>query len=203
MGQEHISWFIWVPILGDTVKIKMRAIDHLELKRGDNVLVYSIGSGLEAKLILDKVGKEGFVVGVDLAEGMLKIAQEMVDKNNWTNVKLVLADVREYNPLININHTFDAALSNFGYLDANVLRNLISAVKSGGQVSISGPQPLKGIRKLFYPITFVPEMIFGLTWKSLHKFPTYIDIFREQLTNVRIDENTFARYFATVYGTKK
>src|SRR3989344_5313071 len=164
MGQEHISWFIWVPILGDTVKIKMRAIDHLELKRGDNVLVYSIGSGLEAKLILDKVGKEGFVVGVDLAEGMLKIAQEMVDKNNWTNVKLVLADVREYNPLININHTFDAALSNFGYLDANVLRNLISAVKSGGHISISGPQPLKGLRKIFYPITFVPEMIFGLTW---------------------------------------
>jgi SAM-dependent methyltransferase len=203
MGQEHISWFIWVPILGDTIKIKKRAIDHLELKRGDRVLVYSIGSGLEAKLILDKVGKEGCIVGVDLAEGMLGIAQEMVDKNNWTNVKLVLADVREYDPLKNADHTFDAALSNFGYLDDRVLHNLINAVRPNGHISISGPQPLRGLRKIFYPITFVPEMIFGLTWKSLHKFPTYIDIFREQLTNVRIDENTFAKYFAAVYGTKK
>lgn len=203
MGQEHINWFIWVPILGDTIRIKMRAIDHLELKRGDNVLVYSIGSGLEAKLIVDKVGKEGFIVGVDLAEGMLKIAQEMVDKNKWTNVRLMLADVREYDPLRNFGQKFDAALSNFGYLDARVLHNLMSAVRPGGHVSISGPQPLRGIRKLFYPITFVPEMIFGLTWKSLHTFPTYIDMFRKQLANVYIDENTFAKYFVAVYGTKK
>lgn len=201
--QEHISWFIWIPILGDVVRAKVKAINQLELKRGDRVLVYSIGSGFEAKLILDKVGKEGFILGVDFSEGMLKLAREMIAKNNWINVKLVMADVREYEPLKDSDHKFDAALSNFGYLDDKVLLNLINAVKPNGCIAISGPQPLGGLWKIFYPITFVPEMLFGLTWKNLHKFPTYTDIFREQLANVRIDENTFAKYFVAVSGTKK
>lgn len=201
--QEHINWFIWIPILGDVVRAKIRAIDQLELQKGDSVLVYSIGSGFEVKLILNKVGKEGFILGVDFSEGMLKLAQEMIDKNDWTNVKLVMADVREYDPLKDFDHKFDAALSNFGYLDKTVLYNLMNAVKDGGKIAISGPQPLTGVWKIFYPITFVPEMLFGLTWKTLHKFPTYIDMFRERLANVTINENTFAKYFVAVSGTKK
>lgn len=201
--QEHVNWFIWIPILGDVIRAKVRAIDQLELKRGDRVLVYSIGSGFEAKFILDKVGGEGFILGVDFSEGMLKLAREMIAKNNWTNIKLVMADVREYKPLKDSEHKFDAALSNFGYLDDKVLLNLINAIKPNGRIAISGPQPLKGLWKLFYPATFVPEMLFGLTWKTLHKFPTYIDILRKHLANVRINENTFAKYFVAVSGTKK
>lgn len=200
--QEHASWVIWIPIIGDVVKIKQRAIDYLQLKKGDNVLVYSIGSGFEISLIMERIGKEGSIVGVDFSEGMLKLAQEIVDRNNWNNVKLVIADVREYIPLKDFNHKFDATLSNFGYLDDRVLHNLIDAVKPGGHISISGPQPLRGVRKIFYPFTFVPEMIFGLTWKKLHEFPAYISIVKSKLVNVRIDENTFGRYFVAVSGTK-
>lgn len=201
--QDHTDWFIWVPILGDVVRIKERTIDYLKLQKGNNVLVYSVGAGYELDFIVDKVGKEGSIVGVDFSEGMLKIAREKIQKNNWTNVKLVLADVREYNPLNDTGHTFDAALSNFGYLDERVLHNLINAIKTGGTIAISGPQPLKGLKKLFYPVTFVPEMAFGLTWKTLHKFPTYIDIFKKELANIHIDDKTFAKYFVAVSGTKK
>ena len=201
--QEHTNWFIWVPVLGDVVRIKKRAINYLGLKRGDSVLVYSIGAGYELDFIIDKVGKEGSVLGVDFSEGMLKVAREKVEKNNWTNVKLVLADVRKYNPVDDAGHTFDSALSNFGYLDKTILYNLINAIKVGGTIAISGPQPLSGIRKLFYPITFVPEMIFGLTWKTLHKFPIWVGTFKKELENVIIDENTFAKYFVAVSGTKR
>ena len=83
------------------------------------------------------------------------------------------------------------------------MHNLINAIKTGGTIAISGPQPLKGLKKLFYPVTFVPEMAFGLTWKTLHKFPTYIDIFKKELANIHIDDKTFAKYFVAVSGTKK
>ena len=201
--QDHTNWFIWIPILGDVVRIKQRAINSLNLQRGSNVLVYSVGAGDELDFIVDRVGKEGSVVGVDFSEGMLKIAREKIQKNNWTNVKLVLADVREYSPLSNNGYTFDAALSNFGYLDERVLHNLINAIKAGGIIAISGPQPLKGIRKIFYPVTFVPEMLFGLTWKTLHKFPMYIGILNNELANVHIDDKTFAKYFVAVSGMRK
>ena len=201
--QDHTAWFIWVPILGDVVRIKKRAINYLKLQRGNNVLVYSIGAGYELDFIMDKIGREGSVIGIDFSEGMLKIAREKVERNNWTNVKLVLADVREYNPVNEAGHKFNAALSNFGYLDETVLYNLISAIKIGGGIAISGPQPLRGAKKIFYPVTFVPEMIFGLTWKTLHKFPMYIGILKNELENIKIDDNTFAKYFVAVSGTKK
>ena len=134
---------------------------------------------------------------------MLKVAQKKIDKNKWNNVQLVLKDLREYQPEKELGYKVDAVLSNFGYLDESVLYNLISVLKPGGRIAISGPQPLTGIRKLLYPITFVPEMIFGLTWKFLHQMPKRIEIIKKECTRVIINENTFGRYFVTVAGSKK
>jgi len=201
--QDYPKLFLWVPILGDVYRIKRRSVDHLQLQRGNKVLIYSIGAGFGLDFILERIGETGFVVGVDFSESMLKIAQEKVDKNGWKNVRLVLADLRKYDPSLDIDHKVDAALSIFGYLDKEVIADLINALNPGGRIVISGPQPLKGWRKIFYPVTFVPEMIFGLTWKNLHQFPGYIDIFKKDLKEVNIDEKTFAKYFVAVSGIKK
>lgn len=190
---------MWIPILGDVVKIKRRAIDYLKLQKGDKVLVYSIGAGFELDLILKHIGKDGYVVGVDFSKEMLDLAQRKINKNKWNNVKLVLADVRQYKPQKNY---FDAALSNFGYLDKSVLSEVIAALKLGGQFAISTPQPLRGLQKIFYPVTFVPEMLFGLTWNSLKEKPKLINILKSELKNTLIDENTFAKYFVAVVGKK-
>ena len=195
--------FLWVPILNDVYRIKRRSVNHLRLQRGDKVLVYSIGAGFGLDFILDQIGEAGSVVGVDFSESMLKIAQEKVDKNGWKNVRLVLADLREYDPAHDFDYKVDATLSIFGYLDKKVISDLIRTLKPGGRIVISGPQPLRGWRKIFYPITFVPEMIFGLTWKNLHQFPGYIEIFRKELNSVIIDEKTFAKYFVAISGIKR
>lgn len=197
--QENAGLFMWIPILGDVVKIKRRAIDYLKLQKGDKVLVYSIGAGFELDLILKHIGKDGYVVGVDFSKEMLDLAQRKINKNKWNNVKLVLADVRQYKPQKNY---FDAALSNFGYLDKSVLSEVIAALKLGGQFAISTPQPLRGLQKIFYPVTFVPEMLFGLTWNSLKEKPKLINILKSELKNTLIDENTFAKYFVAVVGKK-
>lgn len=201
--QDYPKLFLWVPILGDVYRIKRKSVDHLQLQRGDKVLIYSIGAGFGLDFILERIGETGFVVGVDFSESMLKIAQEKVDKNGWKNVRLVLADLREYDPSFDIGYKVDAALSIFGYLDKKVIADLINALETEGRIVISGPQPLKGWRKIFYPITFVPEMIFRLTWKSLQQFPGYVDIFKRDLNKVIIDEKTFAKYFVAVLGIKK
>ena len=201
--QDYPKLFLWVPILGDVYRIKRRSVDHLKLQRGDKVLVYSIGAGFGLDFILEKIGETGSVIGVDFSESMLKIAQEKVDKNGWKNVSLVLADLREYDPAFRIGYKVDATLSIFGYLDKKVIADLINVLKPGGRIVISGPQPLRGWRKIFYPVTFVPEMIFGLTWKNLHQFPSYIGIFKNELNNVTIDEKTFVKYFVAVSGTMR
>ncbi len=193
----------WIPIVKDVIKAKKRAIEYLELQQGDTVLVTSIGAGFELDFILQKIGSTGSVVGVDFSEGMLKRAQNKIDKNGWLNVTLLQKDLREYNPIKELNYKVDAVLSNFGYLDESLLYSLINVLKPGGRVAISGAQPLTGTRRLLYPITFVPEMIFGLTWKFLHKMPKHIEIIKTECTEVAINENTFGRYFVTVAGSKK
>src|SRR3989344_3138130 len=193
---------MWIPIVKDLIKAKKRAIEYLNLQPGNKVLVTSIGAGFELDFILPKIGATGSVVGVDFSEGMLRVAQNKISKNGWTNVTLLQKDLREYKPTKELDYKVDAVLSNFGYLDESVLCNLISVLKPGGKIAISGPQPLTGIRKLLYPITFVPEMVFGLTWKSLHKMPKHIEIIKKECTEVIINENTFGRYFITVAGSK-
>ena len=198
--QEYVGW---VPILGDVVKTKQRAIDNLNLQQGNSVLIYCVGSGFELDSILERIGENGYVIGIDISENMLGKAQEKIDKNRWGNVRLVHADVRKYNPIEDIGDEVDAALCNFGSLDEKVLYNMINAVRRGGGIAISGPQPLKGIRKILYPITFVPEMAFGLSWNALHRFPRYREIFEKELANPKFNEETFGRYFIAASGTKK
>lgn len=203
---QEYSGCRWIPIVRDAIKTKDRAIDSLHLKRGDDVLVYCIGSGYELDAIEEKIGEDGSVVGVDLSGDMLRYALKKVDENGWKNVRLVQADVTKYDPVDDIGYKVDATLCNFGLgMEGNedALNNMFEAVKTGGRIAISGPQPLRGIRKMFYPITFIPEMVFGLTWKSLHRYPLYREIFEKELDNVSVNEDSFAKYFFTITGTKR
>ena len=192
----------WVPILGDLVKSKKRAIQNLNLKLGDKVFISSIGTGFELAYIFKKIGNNGSIVGVDISEGMLKIGRNKIKRNGWVNVTLIQKDLKDFDFVNDLGYKVDAVLSNFGYLDEKVLHNLISILKPGGTLAISGPQPLKGLRKILYPITFFPEMLFGLTWKTLNQMSVYIDIIKKELENVVINEKTFGRYFVTVSGRK-
>jgi demethylmenaquinone methyltransferase/2-methoxy-6-polyprenyl-1,4-benzoquinol methylase len=65
---------------------------------GALVLDLACGTGQNLELLVDAVGPEGSVVGVDLSEGMLRRAEQRVARAGWTNVTLVRGDV----------HAFDA-----------------------------------------------------------------------------------------------
>lgn len=192
----------WIPIAGDTIKAKKKAIEYLQLKEGDKVLVTSIGAGFELDFIVPKIGNSGMVVGIDFSEGMLKKTQEKVDKKGWKNVRLVKMDLNEFSIEKDLEFIPDVILSNFGYLTEEILLTFIKELKEDGRIAISGPQPLRGARKLLYPITFIPEMIFGLTWSSLQMFPLYIKTFSENLKDVEVYEDTFGKYFVAVAGKK-
>ncbi len=192
----------WIPIVKDLIKTKKRAIEYLDLRAGNTVLVSSVGAGFELGFILQKIGTTGSVIGVDFAQGMLREAQDVINKNKWNNVQLVQRDLREYQPEHELGYKVDAVLSNFGYLDDEVLVRLIEVLKPGGRIAISGPQPLTGFRKILYPITFIPEMAFGLTWKSLHDMSKYMATLRKECNDVVMNENTFGKYFVVVAGQK-
>jgi len=74
---------------------RQKAVQALRLRRGSNVLDLGCGSGLNFELIMETIGAEGTLIGVDLSEKMLERARKLVDLHGWNNVHLLQKDVRD------------------------------------------------------------------------------------------------------------
>ncbi len=96
-----MDWYNKISIFYDLVCKKfyhndrMELIQYLDLSKGDTILLVACGTGLSFEMILQKIGKEGIIVGIDSSAGMLEIAQRKVTKNKWSNVHLIQANVEE------------------------------------------------------------------------------------------------------------
>ena len=53
-----------------------RLIDLISLREGDRVLDVACGTGIVARRVAERVGKEGTVTGLDINEGMLAVAEK-------------------------------------------------------------------------------------------------------------------------------
>ena len=72
------------------------AVEDLKLNRGDTVVELGCGTGLNFRLLRDRVGPAGRIVGVDLTAEMLSTANKRIERNNWTNIELIECDAVGY-----------------------------------------------------------------------------------------------------------
>lgn len=85
-------------MLGFRVKTyRRKAIESLNLNPGDTVVDLGCGTGLNFQLLSKKVGEQGTIFGVDLSKSMLQQAKNRIQDSELTNIKLVQADMSEYN----------------------------------------------------------------------------------------------------------
>src|SRR6266702_594533 len=70
------------------MRLKKAAVDELDLRRGDRVIAFCCGTGLELPFIRERIGPEGEILGVDWSDGMLEQARRGISDNGWANVKL-------------------------------------------------------------------------------------------------------------------
>ncbi|UPM44014.1 class I SAM-dependent methyltransferase [Halocatena salina] len=71
---------------------RARAVDALELSRGDTVVELGCGTGANFPLLRKRVGPSGRVVGVDLTPAMLQRARRRVERAGWDNITLLRGD---------------------------------------------------------------------------------------------------------------
>jgi SAM-dependent methyltransferase len=72
--------------------LRRLAIEHLDLKAGERVLDVGCGTGPNFESLVDAVGPEGRVVGVDFSPRMVHQAERRISEHGWTNVEVVCAD---------------------------------------------------------------------------------------------------------------
>ncbi len=120
-----------------------KTIAQLKLNRGAHVLDVCCGTGASAIPAAEIVGPEGFVLGIDLAENLLKLAQTKVQNRSLTNIELRAADMLE---LDLPSGEFDAVVCVFGiFFVADMpaaVRELWRLVRPGGKLAITtwGPR---------------------------------------------------------------
>lgn len=121
---------------------RSETVDLLDLTPGDTVLELGCGTGLNFPLILEKIGPQGKLIGVDIAPGMLEVARRKTRKNNWKNIELIESDLTSFNFPIGVNAIFATGV--FGYIPEydRVIVKAYTALSSGGHFAIlDGKKP--------------------------------------------------------------
>ena len=123
-------------LLGNERRLRNETIDSLHLQAGQSVLEIACGTGRNFPLILEKIGLDGKLVGVDSTAAMLARARERVERAGWKNVQLVQADAAR----ISFPGKFDAAVCTlaFGVIPDHraALEHMLAHLKPGGWLAI-------------------------------------------------------------------
>ena len=72
--------------------LRQKAVHTLQLKPGDRVIDVGCGPGGTFPYLVDAVGPSGEVVGVEISPEVAINARRRVEKNRWSNVRIIAAD---------------------------------------------------------------------------------------------------------------
>lgn len=183
MYQSGARHYDFTTILFRLIGLRMKtyrllAIKKLSLQGGSCAIELGCGTGLNFPFLMEQIGPEGRLVGVDLTPGMLEIARERVERSGWKNVELVESDIAAYDFPEGANGVLATGL--FGYIPEydRVIKTASESLVPGGHLSIlDGKQPenlpswlFKIVLKLGGPFGFTPEYFNVRPWESVKRY---------------------------------
>jgi ubiquinone/menaquinone biosynthesis C-methylase UbiE len=135
---NHAADYFDAPPLAFWNRFGQATIDRLSLNYGDRVLDVCCGTGASAIPAAKSVGATGSVLGIDLAEGLLKLAENKAKQQNIDNIEFQLGD---FETLGLPDASFEAIACVFGIFFVSdmvsALRELWRMVRPGGKLAIT------------------------------------------------------------------
>lgn len=187
------EWFLWLP-----GGIRNRAVQLLDLGRGDRVLEVGCGTGRNLGFLRAAVGHAGRVYGIDLSEGMLARSRRLCGDRGWDNVTLVQAHALDYTP----TEPMDAALFSLSYGvmqdRARILEHAWSHLRPGGRLVILEARLRPGIAGRIHRPLLVPLMKATVLGDPDHDA---LGDLKALAGEIRVEERLFGTYFVC-RGTK-
>lgn len=138
--------FFDAPAVSFWDRIGRRTVERMSLKHGACVLDACCGSGASAIPAAKAVGADGRLLGVDLAENLLRLARVKASQLGLAHAEFRLGDIEELDPS---RETFDAVICVFGIFFLpdmpTGVRCLWRVIRPGGQLAITtwGPRVLE------------------------------------------------------------
>lgn len=110
-----------------------RIIEAARIQRGHHVVDVACGTGVLALAVLERVGPEGFTVGVDNNEGMLNVAIGKAQEIEW---KHAAAEALPFD-----DDSFDSVVSQFGLMyfenKQGALKEMMRVLRPGGNLAVA------------------------------------------------------------------
>jgi ubiquinone/menaquinone biosynthesis C-methylase UbiE len=140
--------WLWLPR-----GFRRQAVERLGLNPGATVLELGCGTGRNLELLVDAVGPDGEVVGVDWSPHMLARARQLLAANRWRNVTLQVADAA----LFRLDKPVDGVLFSLSFSvmpnREEALRLAWAELQPGGRIVIfDGKTPEGPVGRLFHPL---------------------------------------------------
>jgi ubiquinone/menaquinone biosynthesis C-methylase UbiE len=123
--------------------MRRRAVEKLELERGQVVLDVGCGTGLTFAAIEKQIGQAGRLIGIELSREMLAIAADRVAKHGWENVILLEAPAEHADPLIQADVAVLVLVHDITQSPA-ALRKVIGLLKPGARIAVTGAKRAPG-----------------------------------------------------------
>lgn len=142
---------------------RSRVIELLQLKSGDHVVELGCGTGLNFSRIMEKIGSEGQLIGVDISDNMLAIANERVERAGWKNVQLICSDLVEYSIPDGINAVLSTGV--LGYVNERnqIIEEVSRKLGSKGRIVIFDLKRSDRIPSWLFKILMLLASPFGVT----------------------------------------
>jgi demethylmenaquinone methyltransferase/2-methoxy-6-polyprenyl-1,4-benzoquinol methylase len=176
---------------------KKKAFKESSLNTGDHVLVFCCGTGLDFPLILNKIGTEGRITGVDFSSRMLKSADKKIRKNNWVNIELVHSDVTQFENKLMPKADSGVCTLGFSIIPdyTRAYQNLLSNVKPGGEIIIGDMQLASGWQARLNPVTILLAKRFGGSYEGHKNSLLLYDKMVNDLKELKKREFFFKSYY--------
>ncbi len=138
-----------------------KLVSSLEIKKGDHVLDVASGTGVVTKLLKQKVGKTGYVIGADTSTSAIKVAKKWNEKTK--NLLFVNADAENFS----FKEKFDVITCQYALFffpnSQKALKNMKNSLKKDGKLGISvhgHPERVPYFDCIFEAVTqFIPNYI--------------------------------------------
>jgi len=77
-------------------KYRKKTVEYLELSENDTIVEIGCGTGLNFPILLNKIGKDGKIIGLDISVDMLAEAKKKIKIFNWNNVSVHEQNAMEF-----------------------------------------------------------------------------------------------------------
>jgi len=159
-------------------KYRKMTVNALELSKGDTVVELGCGTGLNFSLVLDAIGCEGKLIGVDITDKMLDQARIRIKENRWNNVELAQSDSADYDFPKELDGIFTTGAIQYSPQYDKIIKKGYEALKTGKKFVVFDFKMPKGPSRIFAPVLIFftkafeanEEYLKRHAWESIEKY---------------------------------